>query len=87
MSTCNSWGSFVTDFTFKSHKGASTARVHGVSLVKILNKCILSTLVYNIFLDRQCTISIQRYLGCFLEIEIEIHLFYKLRLIGRNNRL
>jgi len=46
MRTCNSWGSFVTDFTFKSHKGASAARVHGVSLVKILNKCILSTLVY-----------------------------------------
>ena len=28
------------------------ARAHGVLMVNILNKCILSILVYNLFLDR-----------------------------------
>ena len=48
---------FVSVFTIKRPKGAS------VLMVKILNKCILSTLVYNVFLDRQHNISIHRYIG------------------------
>ena len=32
---------------------ASAVRACGVLMVKILNKCILSILVYNLFLDRQ----------------------------------
>ena len=44
---------FVSVFTIKRHKGASVARARGVLLVKIPNKCILSILVYNLFLDRQ----------------------------------
>jgi len=45
-------------------------------MVKILNICTLSILVYNLFLDRQRNISlrrhisIHRYLGCLHEIEI-----------------
>ena len=40
---------FVSVFTI----GASAARACCVLMVKILTKCILSTLVYNLFLDRQ----------------------------------
>jgi len=60
-------------------------------MVKILNKCILSILVYNLFLDRQRNIihtfvhrniSIHQYLGCLHEIEIQIFKIYGY-LIGR----
>jgi len=46
-------------------------------MVKILNKCILSILVYNLFLDTQRNIyihpniAIHRYIGCLHEIEIQ----------------
>jgi len=39
--------------TIKRPKGANAAIAHGVFIVKILNKCILSILVYILFLDRQ----------------------------------
>jgi len=48
---------FVSVFTIQRHKGASVARARGVLLVKIPNTCILSILVYNLFLDRQRNIS------------------------------
>ena len=38
---------------FRRYKGASAAWARGVLMVKILNKCVLSILVYNLFLDRQ----------------------------------
>jgi len=47
-------------------------------MMKILNKCILSFLVYNLFLDRHRNIyihrnlSIHQYIGFFHEIEIQI---------------
>jgi len=41
-------------------------------MMKILNKCILSTLVYNLFLDRQRNYFI--YTAIFLR-DIEIHIF------------
>jgi len=50
----------------------SAARARGVLMVKISNKCILNILVYNLSLDRQGNISIQWYLGCLHEIEIQI---------------
>jgi len=37
----------------KRYKGANAASARGVLMVKILNKCILSILGYNLFLDRQ----------------------------------
>jgi len=37
----------------KRPMGASAARARCVLMVKILNKCILSILVYNLVLDRQ----------------------------------
>ena len=43
----------VSVFTIKRPEGASAARVFGVLIVKILYKCRLSILVYNLFLDRQ----------------------------------
>ena len=36
-----------------SWEGACAARARGVLMMKILNKCILSILVYNLVLDRQ----------------------------------
>ena len=54
--TCNSQSTFVSVFTIKMPKGVSATRASGVLMVNILNKCILSILVYNLFLDRQCTI-------------------------------
>jgi len=50
----------------------STARDHGLIMVKILNKCILSILVYNLFLVRHRNISIHRYVGCLHKIDIQI---------------
>jgi len=52
----NSYSTFACVFTIKKPKGASAARARGVLIVNILNKCILSILVYNLFLDRQCNI-------------------------------
>jgi len=37
----------------KRHEDAGVAKAHGVLMVKILNKCILSILVYNPFIDNQ----------------------------------
>jgi len=37
----------------KRPKGASAVIARGVLMVRILNKCILIILVYNLFLDRQ----------------------------------
>ena len=48
------WSKF--DFTIKRTNGASAARAHDVLMVNTLNKCTLSILVYNLFLDRQCNI-------------------------------
>ena len=48
---------FVSVFTIKRPKGAGAARVRGVLMVKILNKCILSISVNNLFLNRQRNIS------------------------------
>ena len=65
-------------------KDASAGRAHGVLIVKKLNKCTLSILVPNLFLDRQLIISIQRnisihwYLGCLHETEIQIFKKYGL---------
>ena len=65
-------------FTIKRPKGANASRARGVLMVTILNKCILSILVYNLFLDRQRNISIHRYIsihqyiGCLHEIDIQI---------------
>jgi len=42
---------FVSVFTIKRLKGENDGRAHGVLMVKILNKCILSILVYNLFLN------------------------------------
>ena len=40
---------FVSVFTIKRSMGASVARARELVMVKILNKCILSILVYNLF--------------------------------------
>ena len=55
---CNSQSTCVGVFTIKRPKCASAARASGVLMVKMLNKCNLSTLVYNLFLDRQRNIFI-----------------------------
>ena len=84
MSLCYSWSTLVSVVTIKKSKGARAARARGVLMVKILNNCILSILVYNLFLVRQCNISIHRnssihrYIGCLREIEIQM--FQKIRL-------
>jgi len=54
-------------------------------MVKILNKCILSILVYNLFLVKTAQ-YIAQYIGCLHEIEIQIFKKYGY-LIGRKNRL
>ena len=81
---CNSESTFVSGFTIKMPNGASATRARGVLMVKILNTCILSILVYNLFLDRQRNIylhhnsSIHRYIGCLHEIEIQFFKKYDL---------
>ena len=40
---------FVSVFTIVRYNGSSAARAHVVLMVKILNKCILNILVYNVF--------------------------------------
>mgnify|MGYP000459972634 CR=1 FL=1 len=40
---------FVSVFTIEMSKGASSTGARGVLIVNILNKCILSILVYNLF--------------------------------------
>jgi len=50
---------------------SSQLRVCDVLMVKILNKCILSSLVYSL-VYRQRYISIHRYLDFLHEIEIQI---------------
>jgi len=55
-------------------------------MVKLLNKCILSILVYNLFLGIQRKFFfIHRYISCLHEIEIKIFKKYGY-LIGRKNR-
>jgi len=54
--------------------------------MKILYQCILSILVYNLFLVKHCNISIYWYIGCLHDIEIQIFKNYDY-LIGRKNRL
>ena len=62
----------------KRLKGESAARTGGILMMKILNKCSPSILVYNLFIDIQsnisihCNISIHWYIGCLYEIEIQI---------------
>ena len=64
--------------TIKRPKVTSTTRARGILMVKTLNKCILSSLVYNLILDIQRNIlytpymSIHRYIGCLHEIEIQV---------------
>ena len=61
-------------------RGLRATRDYGVLMVKILNKCILSILVYNLFFRQtaqyfiliQRNNSIHRYIGCLHEIEIQI---------------
>jgi len=55
----------VSVFTIKRSKGASAMRVHGVLMVKKLNKC-------NLVFDRHRTISVHRYIGCIHEIKIQM---------------
>mgnify|MGYP000215226485 CR=1 FL=1 len=75
---CYRKSTFVSVFTIKMPKGASAARTRGLLMVNILNKCILSILVYNLFLDKKRNISIHHnisihwYIGCLHEIEIQI---------------
>ena len=71
---CNSQSTFVSVSTIKRPKGTSAERARGISMVNILNKCILSILVYNLFLDRQRNILytpqyFNRYIGCLHKIE------------------
>ena len=67
---------------------AQAVRARGVLMVKILNKCFLSVIVYNLFLERWCTvlytynISIHWYIGILDEIEIQIFKRYGI-LIGQ----
>jgi len=74
----NSNSKFVSVFTIKRPKGSIAARARGVLMVNILNKCILSILVYNLFSFRERNLSmhhkylIHRYIGCLHEIEIQI---------------
>jgi len=56
MSICKGKSTFAGVFTIKGSKGASAARAFVVLMLKILNKCILRILVYNLFSDRQCTV-------------------------------
>ena len=56
--------------TIKRPKGASAARVRGVLMVKILYECILSILVYNLFLQTDSAIfpytgilAVRKFLG------------------------
>jgi len=71
-------------------KDLSAARADGVLMVKILNKCILSILVYNLFYRQteQYFHTSQYfntpYPGCLHEIEIQIFKIYGF-LIGRKN--
>ena len=71
---CNS--TFFSVFTIKRYMGASAARARDVIMVKILNKCIPSILVYNLFQTDSAivyihrNISIHRYIGCLHETEI-----------------
>jgi len=60
--------------------------LHGVLIVKILNKYSLSIFLYNLLLDRHRNISIHRCRSCLYEIEIQIFKEYG-SLIGRNNSL
>jgi len=53
---------FVNVFTIKRPKGAIAARSRGVLMVNIINKCILSILVYNLCLNIHLTIYINRYI-------------------------
>ena len=74
----------------KMPKGASAARTGGILMMKILNKCSPSILVYNLFIDIQsnisihCNISIHWYIGCLYEIEIQIFKQKHSYLIGLN---
>jgi len=45
----------VRFFTMKTPKGEKAERARGFLIVKILNKCTLSILVYILFLERQCS--------------------------------
>jgi len=47
------WDTFVIVFKIKRSKGTSAVRACGISMVKVLNKSILSILMYNLVLDRQ----------------------------------
>ena len=49
----NSYNTFASVFTIKRPKDASAARARGDLIVKILKTCILSTLVYTLFLVNQ----------------------------------
>ena len=63
---------FVSVFTLKRPKGASAAKAGGILMMKILNKCIPTILVYNLLLDRHRYISIHWYIGCLHKKEIQI---------------
>jgi len=47
------WYTCVGVFTIKRPKGASAAIARGLLIVKTLNKCILSSVVSNLYFDRQ----------------------------------
>ena len=75
-----SWSTFVSVFMIKRPMGVSAARARGVLMVKILNKCILSILVYNL-LNRQTSqhfiyTAIFQSIGILAVCEIEIHFLY-----------
>jgi len=55
------------------------ARAHGVfKIVKKLNKCTLSILVSNLFLDIQCNISIHWYLKAVQTVFMKTFKLYKI---------
>ena len=78
MCVRNSWNTCISVFTIQRPKGASATRACGVLMVKILNKCILSILVFKINFKTNSVIfyiyrniSIYRYIGCLHEKEIQ----------------
>jgi len=52
-------------------KGARAVRAQGVLIVRNLNKCTLSILVSNLFLNRQGNFSIHRYFSCLQKIWLD----------------
>ena len=76
---CDSQSAFITVFTIKRHNGACAARARGVLMVKILNKYILSILVYNLYYKQ--TVQYFHTPQCS-----HTSVYWTIYLIGRKNR-